>query len=204
MRRREIVAGLGSVGTIVGAGGLLLGGMPSLGADSGSDTGDDGALTVDTIDARGSEAGTRTVPTGDVMVLELFVTGCGNCRAQLPNVAAAHSQLATDHGDEVTFLGITFQSPETKPPAELRDWWRAHGGNWAVGYDPMGNVAANYGFSSYPTTIVTDADGEKHWGKLGITRPAVIVDHVESALETSSDGTTNASVDATSPESTVE
>ena len=204
MRRREIVAGLGSVGTIAGAGGLLLGGVPSFGADSGSDAGDDGPLTVDTIDARGSEAGTLTVPNGDVMVLEFFVTGCGNCQAQMPKVAAAHSQLAPAHGDAVTFLGVTFQSPENKPPAELRDWWRAHGGNWPVGYDPLGDVAVNYGHSSYPTTVVLDADGEKHWGKLGITEPDVIVDHVESVLETSSGETTNSSVNATSTESTAE
>ncbi|MFA9415193.1 TlpA family protein disulfide reductase [Natrinema sp. HArc-T2] len=200
MRRREIVAGLGSVGALAGAGGLLLGGVPSFGADSGSDS-DDGPLTVETIDARGSEAGTLTVPNGDIMVLEFFVTGCGNCQTQMPKVAEAYSRIATDHGDEVTFLGVTFQSPETKPPAELREWWRAHGGNWPVGYDPMGDIAASYGFSSYPTTIVTDADGEKHWGKLGITQPDVIVDHVESVLETSSDGTTNAAADSDAAES---
>ncbi|TMT85843.1 TlpA family protein disulfide reductase [Haloterrigena sp. H1] len=204
MRRREIVAGLGSVGALAGAGGLLLGGVPSFGADSGPGNGDDGSYTVETIDARGSEAGTLPVPTGDVMVLEFFVTGCGNCQTQMPKIAEAYSQLATDHGDEVTFLGITFQSPDNKPPAELRDWWRAHGGNWPVGYDPMGDIAASYGYSSYPTTIVTDADGEKHWGKLGITEPDVIVDHVESVLETSSDETTNSSVNANTTEPTAD
>jgi len=205
MRRREIVAGLGSVGALAGAGGLLLGGVPPFGADSaGSDRDgdDDGPITVETIDARGSEAGTLTVPNGDIMVVELFVTGCGNCLAQMPNLASAHADLTAEHGDSLTFLGATYQSAESKPPAELRDWWRGHGGNWPIGYDPAGEIAARYGIVGYPVTVVIDGDGEKRWKKLGITSPDVIVDHVESVLETSSDGETNSSADTSESSST--
>jgi len=205
MRRREIVAGLGSVGTIAGAGGLLLGDGFSFGADTadaddGSDDG--GPITVETIDARGSDAGTLPVPNGDIMVIELFVTGCGNCQAQMPNLAEAHARLVADHGDELTFLGATYQSPDGKPPAEFREWWRSHDGNWPVGYDPTGDIAAQYGIVGYPVTVVIDGDGEKRWEKLGVTSPDVIVDHVESVLETSSDGETNSSADANATEST--
>ncbi|MFD1563948.1 TlpA family protein disulfide reductase [Haloarchaeobius amylolyticus] len=204
MRRREIVAGIGSIGALAGAGGLLLGDVPSFGgdtadADDGGD--DDGPVTVETIDARGSDAGTLSVPNGDVMIVELFVTGCGNCQAQMPNLAEAHARLAPDHGDELTFLGATYQSAESKPPAELRDWWRGHGGNWPVGYDPTGDIASQYGIVGYPVTVVIDGDGEKRWEKLGITSPAEIVDAVEPVLETSGDGDTNASTGTNESES---
>ncbi|RZV08747.1 thiol-disulfide isomerase/thioredoxin [Natrinema hispanicum] len=205
MRRREIVAGLGSIGALASAGGLLLGDGLSSQADTADadDGGDDGGpLTVETIDARGSDAGTLSVPNGDLMVVELFVTGCGNCQAQMPNLAEAHAQLVADYGDELTFLGATYQSPEGKPPAELRDWWRGHGGNWPIGYDPTGDIAAQYGIVGYPVTVVIDGNGEKRWEKLGITSPDVIVDRVESILETSSDGATNSSTDANATEST--
>ncbi len=207
MRRREIVAGLGSIGALAGAGGLLLGDGLLSRADTADadDGGDDGGpITVETIDAPGSDAGTLSVPNGDIMVVEFFVTGCGNCQAQMPNLAEAHAQLVADYGDELTFLGATYQSAESKPPAELREWWRGHGGNWPIGYDPTGDIAAQYGVVGYPVTVVIDGDGEKRWEKLGITSSDVIVDHVESILETSSDETTNSSPVTNTTESTAD
>ncbi|MFC6765050.1 TlpA family protein disulfide reductase [Natrinema soli] len=202
MRRREIIAGLGSVGVLAGAGGLFLGGVPSFGAvpsfeadstESEHEGGSDGPITVETIDAPGSEAGTVTVPNGDVMVVELFVTGCGNCQAQMSNLAEAHSQLAADYGDGLTFLGATYQSNDSKPPAELRDWWRGHGGNWPVGYDPTGDISARYGAVGYPVTMVIDERGEKRWEELGFAPPETIVEAVEPVLEANDGTTTNES-----------
>lgn len=210
MRRREIVAGLGSVGVLAGAGGLFLEGVPSFGAvpsleddSAGSepDGDSDGPITVETIDARGSEAGVVTVPNGEVMVVELFVTGCGNCQAQMSNLAEAHSRLAADDGDGLTFLGATYQSDDSKPPAELRDWWRGHGGNWPVGYDPTGDLSARYGAVGYPVTMVIDERGEKRWEKLGFAPPEAIVEAVEPVLEENEGTATDESTTAEANES---
>ena len=204
MRRRELVAGLGSIGVLAGGGGLLLGGVPWSGGDSTSaDDGDgDGPISIETIDAPGSEAGTLSVPNGDVMVVDLFVTGCGNCQAQMPNVAEARSQLVTDYGDDLTFLGATYQSSDDKSPTELRDWWRGHSGNWPVGYDPTGDIAATYGLVGYPITVVIDGQGEKRWSHLGVTSPDTIVDAVEPVLAERHNRATNSSTDANATEST--
>ncbi|QCS43268.1 TlpA disulfide reductase family protein [Natrinema versiforme] len=186
MRRRELIAGLGSVGVLAGATGIALGGVPSFGTDraaseEGGET--DGPVEVETIDARGSEAGTMTVPNDDVTVAMFFVTGCGNCQAQLPRLADARSRLVADHGDDLTFLSVTYQSFDSMPDDELREWWRAHSGNWAVGYDSSSTLAASYGIVGYPVTAVIDDQGEKRWEELGVTAAADIVAAVESVLE---------------------
>lgn len=189
VRRRELVAGLGSVGVLSGAAGALLGGVPSFGDDTtapASDESSDGPITVETIDARGSEAGELTVPTGDVTVVMFFVTGCGQCQAHMPHLAEARSRLVDDHGDAVTFLSVTYQSFGAMPPDELRSWWRDHGGNWAVGYDQHSDLAAEYGVVGYPVTIVLDEQGKKRWEELGIQSVDAIVGAVESVLEADS------------------
>jgi|AntDeeMinimDraft_4_1070355.scaffolds.fasta_scaffold00974_7 hypothetical protein len=210
MRRREIIAGLGSVGVLAGAGGLFLEGVPSFeaipsfeadSAESEREGGSDGPVTVETIDARGSEAGAVTVPNGDVMVVELFVTGCGNCQAQMWNLAEAHSRLAAEYGNGLTFLGATYQSTDSKPPAELRDWWRGHGGDWPVGYDPKGDISARYGAVGYPVTMVIDERGEKRWEELGRAPPETIVEAVEPVLETDDGTATNESTTSEADES---
>lgn len=188
MRRRDIVAGIGSVGVLAGAGGVLLGGLPSFGADraaSASDEDADGPIAIETIDAPGSEAGTVTVPNDGVTVAMLFVTGCGFCQAHVSDLAEARSRLAADHGEAVTFLAATYQSADREPPAELRAWWRDHGGTYAVGYDPKGDIAAEYGAAGYPVTLVVDERGEKRWEKLGTVAPETIVEAVEPVLEAS-------------------
>lgn len=189
MRRRELVAGIGSIGALTGAAGALFGGVPSFGDDStaaASGGSSDEPITVETIDARGSEAGTLTVPTGDVTVVMFFVTGCGQCQAHMPHLAEARRRLVDEHGDAVSFLSVTYQSFGAMPADELRAWWRDHGGNWTVGYDPNSDLAAAYSVVGYPVTIVLDEQGAKRWGKLGVQPVDDIVGAVESVLEADS------------------
>ncbi len=143
----------------------------------------DGSVAVETIDARGSEAGTVSVPADSVTVLTFFVTGCGQCQAQLPKLADAHETLTDEYGDEVRFLSVTYQSIGQLPADELRDWWASHDGNWAVGYDPDSTLSARYRVVGYPVTTVIDADGERRWQETGVQRPAQIVAAVEAVLD---------------------
>ena len=187
MRRRELVAGIGSVGVLAGGGTVLWRGLPTL-ADDGRPAGETGGdpLEVETIDARGSEAGTLRVPTDGVTVVMFFTTGCGNCQAQMPRLDEARSHLAERHGDAVEFLSVTYQTPETKPEDELREWWRLHSGNWSVGYDS--GLASSYSVVGFPVTIVVDSDGEKRWEETGVQDADTIVDAVEDILEREGSG----------------
>lgn len=195
MRRRELIAGVGSLGVIAGATGVVLGGVPSFRNERSASTSEGNSelpVDVETIDARGSEAGTITIPNGEVTVVMFFVTGCGKCQAHMPRLAEAHSQLVDEYGDELTVLSVTYQSLGTMPPDDLRTWWHEHSGNWTVGYDPHSTLAANYGVVGYPVTIVIDRRGEKRWEELGVGSSEDIVTAVESVIETSERRTSNA------------
>ncbi len=166
---------------------LLRNGMPDVGGDGGPTPADDdvsdGPVEVETIDARGSEAGTVAVPADRVTVVSFFVTGCGQCQAHMPHLAEARQELREDYGSDVRFLSVTYQSLGKMPPDELRDWWTAHDGNWAVGYDPDSTLAASYGVVGYPVTVVVDADGENRWQEKGIVDPETIVEAAEPVLD---------------------
>ncbi|WP_121743072.1 TlpA family protein disulfide reductase [Natronorubrum halophilum] len=182
MNRRELVAGIGSVGVLGGGVGVLRRGLPSFATDdSGTDEDSYDPLEVETIDARGSEAGSLTVPDGAVTAIMFFTTGCGNCQAQMPQLAAAREQLVDQHDDAVQFLSVTYQQPETMSDDDLREWWTTHGGDWNVGYDS--GLASSYGVVGFPVTIVVDASGDKHWQENGVQRSETIVRAVESVLE---------------------
>jgi cytochrome oxidase Cu insertion factor (SCO1/SenC/PrrC family) len=184
VRRRELLAGVGSVGVFAGGTGVVLGGLPSFGNDEpASSTSDeeesDGPIEVETIDARGSEAGTVAVPNGRPTVVMFFVTGCGTCQAQTPQLGEARSRL---EGTDATVMSVTYQSKDNMPPDRLRDWWREHDGDWSVGYDPDTSLAANYGVVGFPVTIAVDGRGEKRWERNGRVPPEDIVAAVEPLL----------------------
>ncbi|WP_265110461.1 TlpA family protein disulfide reductase [Halosolutus halophilus] len=187
MRRRDLVAGIGSLGVLGGGVALLRNGMPSIGDDSrpepADEDGSNGPVEVETIDARGSEAGTVQVPADRVTVVSFFVTGCGQCQAHMPHLAEARRDLRDDYGSDVRFLSVTYQSLGKMPPEELRDWWAAHDGNWAVGYDPNSSLSASYGVVGYPVTVVIDADGENRWQEKGVLDPETIVEAAEPVLD---------------------
>ncbi|TYL40411.1 alkyl hydroperoxide reductase [Natronococcus pandeyae] len=192
MRRRELVAGIGSVGVLAGAGALLRYGAPTFEDDEDSESmadendSDDGPIDVETIDARGSDAGTLTVPSDDVTVLMFFVNACGNCQAQVSRLTEARAQLQAEYPDEVTFLSVTYDSREQISPDELRDWWTTNGGDGFVSYDAS-DLMREYSAVGYPVTIVVDADGEAHWRDTGVTAASSLVSAVESVLEAESD-----------------
>lgn len=207
MRRRDLVAGIGSLGVLAGAGSIVRYGPPSVGDDGEADGGteddedEEWPIDVETIEARGSEAGTLTIPSDEVMVLMFFVNGCGNCQVQTGRLADARAELEAEHGDDVRFLSLTYDSEEQIPPDELREWWETHGGNGYVSYEasrPMQEYAA----VGYPVTIVIDPDGEEHWRETGTTGGREIAAEVERVLETTTDENDEAETEAPSDDET--
>ena len=176
MRRREALAGIGSVGVLAGSGYLLRrelsppesrptdGGPTGDGASGGDDEASGPPFTVETIDAPGSTAGTVRVPeSGTVYLLEFFLTTCATCRASMPELAAANAEL-----EDVTLLSVLDPSYGAGPSAdELREWWIEYGGEWAVGFDGDGSLHDHYDVFGRPKTIVIDGEGESHWRNRG-------------------------------------
>ncbi|NKE35609.1 TlpA family protein disulfide reductase [Natronococcus sp. JC468] len=186
MRRRELLAGVGSAGVIAGAGAVAASGVPSvdelLGRESDQPEPEE-PLEVETVDAPGSEAGTATVPASDrATFVDIFGTWCPPCVEQMPALAEANDRI----GDEVLFISVTSESVGENGSitrAELADWWDEHGGDWTIGLDPTAAVTERYLESGYPSAAAIDATGRLRWSESGVKTADELVAGIERALE---------------------
>jgi thiol-disulfide isomerase/thioredoxin len=168
MRRRELLAAVAGVGAAANAG--------CTGAFTGGDAAEREPITVETLDAPGSEAGTATVPAADrVTFVEFFATTCSVCAAQMDSLRTAAGRV--DEG--VQFLSVTSEPVGlTIERAAVVDWWREHGGTWPVAVDDGTALSRRYGATSVPKAVVVSPDGTvvwKHAGRVG-------ADAVEAAI----------------------
>ncbi len=187
MRRRDVLAGVGSLGVIGAAGVLATRGPSALDVDD-QDTGgsdDESAdpasadpLEIETIDAPGSEAGTMRVPGDGLMLIDFFATWCTICESQMPHLADARAEV----DDDVAFLSVTNEPVGRSLSREdVADWWVEHDGNWPVGLDPTVELAERYDALQYPTTIIIDADGAVRWYNTGRKSVDDLLEAVETA-----------------------
>ncbi|PCR91054.1 TlpA family protein disulfide reductase [Natrinema ejinorense] len=176
MRRRDLLAGVGSLAVIGGAGAVAIQGMPSF---LGKPTVD--PYTIETIDARGSEAGEVRVPATDrPTFVDFFGTWCAPCAKQMPALVEAHERL----GDDVLFMSVTNENVGgSVTEAEVADWWADHDGNWTVGIDPTAELSAEYSIGGVPYAVAIDADGRIQWSEGGRKSADELVDGIERALE---------------------
>lgn len=195
MRRRDVLAGLGSAGVVAGGGAISIYGLPSVdegtdAAETGDANGDDtesppDPLEIETIDAPGSEAGTVLVPAPDrPTFVDLFGTWCPPCIEQMPALAEANERI----GDEVLFISVTNESigeDRAITEEELVDWWAEHDGNWLLGHDPTAELTERYLQGGYPSAVAIDADGRVQWGDSGIKTADELVAGIERAIEAS-------------------
>ena len=192
MRRRDILAGLGSLG-VIGAGGVLaIRGVPSV--DDGADEDEEREpVELETLEATGSEAGTITVPAeGQVMVVDFFATWCDVCEDEMPTLAEANERIDDEN---VQFVWATTEilNPSEDDKASIVEGWESDFVVWDEESEHDWTLAVDSGFdltSQYdaegqvPTTVVIDEEGETYYRSTGGGKVAdEIVDAVETALE---------------------
>jgi hypothetical protein len=153
VRRRELLAA--AAGATVSLAGC---------AGSGDGAAGDGPVTVETLDAPGSDAGTLTVPPGDrVAFVEFFATTCSICAAQMTALREAHRAV-----DDAQFLSVTSQPVGLSVSrTAVVEWWRDHDGAWPVGLDEGTALARRYDATSVPTAVVLAPDGTATWTHRG-------------------------------------
>ncbi len=88
--------------------------------------------------------------TGQVSVVNFWATWCPPCRAEHPTLLDMSSQ-------GIRLIGVNFKDEATKATAYL-----AEEGNpfLAVGYDPQGRAAINWGVTGPPETFIVDGTGK--------------------------------------------
>jgi thiol-disulfide isomerase/thioredoxin len=170
MNRRQVLAGAGGLALTAGAGWIAF----------GRDTGGEFGVTVDTIEAPGSETGTQRLPvSGTVTLLDLFATWCLPCKAQMRSLRPVHD----DYAEEVRFVSVTneqFGGGLTRE--DVADWWRDHDGNWTLGHDPASVVHQQVGAGGLPYLVLTDTEGQIVWSHSGVASETRLREEIESAL----------------------
>ncbi len=169
MRRRELIAGALGLGT-VGVGAYLA---------TNSETGTVEPTEVETIDAPGSEAGTKAVPErGTVSVVKFFATWCTTCASMMPEVRAAHEGV----GDGAEFVSVTYEPlGHSVTRDDVAEWWQDHDGAWTVAHDAEFELTEALGVAGVPTTAVLDAQNRVVLNEGGYKTEDEFVEAVERA-----------------------
>lgn len=174
MRRRDLLATLAGTITVGTAGCSTLVGEDGEGTDTER-------VTVETLDAPGSTAGTATVPASDqVTFVEFFATTCSVCAGQMETLRQVHEQV----GDDVQFLSVTSQPVGLSVSKEdVTSWWREHDGTWTVAVDDGTALARAYDATSVPTAVVVDSGGAVAWSHTGRVEAATVLSEIQAATD---------------------
>lgn len=168
MRRRAFLAN---------SGGFALAGLAGCaGLPGGSSAERVDPVTIETLDAEGSDAGELAVPVdGQVTVVDMFATWCGPCKPTLDQLATAREQV----GENVRFVSASNEVlTDDFTRDDIAEWWGTHGGPWTVGHDADSELTRLVNATNLPTTIVFDADRVQQWRHTGVPEASTVVEQI--------------------------
>ena len=168
MRRRQLLAALGGAALTGGAGYIAFNGV------GGSGT----SVTVDTIDAQGSDAGRQQLPVpGRPTLIDLFATWCVPCVAQMRSLVPVYET----YGDDVAFVSVTNERiGGGLTMDDIRQWWVDHDGHWTVGHDPESQLMSELGAGGLPFLALADGSGEFVWTHRGVASESRLREELEA------------------------
>ena len=127
-------------------------------------------LPAATVRTLAGEAVEVTTLVGQPLVINVWGSSCGPCKAELPDFAAAHARF----GDTVRFVGIDYLPPSEAEEAFARD----RGVQYELLYDADGEFISAAGIATFPVTLFVAPDGTivEQTGRLDEERIAALVD----------------------------
>ncbi|MBT8216086.1 MAG: TlpA family protein disulfide reductase [Acidimicrobiia bacterium] len=113
---------------------------------------------------------------GRPLVINFFASWCAPCRAELPDLAAAHAEF----GDRVAFLGVDFQEVSEESAARLLF---ETGITYPIAEDPDGVLLQEIGtLPTMPTTVFVTAAGEVLERHHGIILADQLAERIEEII----------------------
>lgn len=88
---------------------------------------------------------------GQPLVVNIWGSTCGPCKAELADFAAVH----IEYGEQVRFVGIDFLPPSDREEEFARD----RGVQYELYYDTNGEFISAAGIAAFPVTLFVAADG---------------------------------------------
>lgn len=102
-------------------------------------------------------APTAETMKGKVVVLEVWATWCGPCRAAAPHLVKVHQQYQSQG---VQFIGLTSESADAIP--KIESFMKKVGITWPNGYG-ANQTLRDLGVEYIPHTVVIDREGMIVW-----------------------------------------
>jgi thiol-disulfide isomerase/thioredoxin len=120
---------------------------------------------------------------GGAVVVNVWGSWCAPCRAEAPDLVAAHDRLAAEHPDEVSFVGLNVRDAST---TNARGFEETFAVPYPSLYDPdsvlllglRGEIPPN----AIPSTLVLDRSGAVAARVLGPVEDGTLVGLVEDVL----------------------
>jgi peroxiredoxin len=112
---------------------------------------------------------------GRAVVVNFWASDCIPCKQEMPRLQATSRRWT---GKPVAVVGVDVLDSR----AAARDFARSHGVTYAIGVDPLGDVASKYGVAYTPTTFFVDTHGRIVKRVLGPVSHAVLDAQIERAL----------------------
>jgi thiol-disulfide isomerase/thioredoxin len=95
---------------------------------------------------------------GKVLVIDFFSTSCVPCIAELPEIAAAHSDLSSNNDIEFVLVGSErFVGNDT--PERFRAFAQRRHFTLPLAFDPEGRAHDGFGLTGVPALVVLDRTG---------------------------------------------
>ena len=103
---------------------------------------------------------------GKVVLLNLWATWCGPCRAEIPELLALYGKHSSK-GLEIVGVSLDDASAESS----VRDFAKEQKITYPIALDPDGKLANDFRTSVIPTSVLVDRGGKIRWRHIGAIEP---------------------------------